>query len=303
MEITNADFEMLFGGSLSRQAREVVRYSDFSYRTLSREERDAAIQRYVAFLITEKRKSGPAYHEVWEAGWKENLEEFLATGSETALIPKFVKRDQAVRFRGDLVWPGDSEFETNFVKVLRDYFFRTYFEGFASIVEFGCGTGTNLVHLSKIYPRARLLGSDWAPSSIQLVDQIRSKLGIPVEGVLLDLFSPKDEENGTWVEADGAYTMGAMEQLGDNFWPFLNYLLDSKITRVVHFETAYELYSADTLWGFLARAYIEKRNWLRGYFAALWELQGEGKIRILHQGETFGSFFHDGYTVTVWEKT
>lgn len=48
--------------------------------------------------------------------------------------------------------------------------------------------------------------------------------------------------------------------------------------------------------------YIVKRNWLRGYFSALRDLEKVGKIKIIQKRKTFGSFFHDGYTVTVWEN-
>ena len=302
MDIDAGDFEELFGGPLSQQALDVVRKSDFTYRSLSSKEKEAAVTKYLSFLGSEKKQSGPDYQGVWEEGWKENLDEFLSTASENALIPKFVKNNQPVRFRGEMVMPSDSGFETNFVPVLRDYYFRSYFAETESIVEFGCGTGTNLVHLSRILPGVKLIGSDWAASSIQLVNHVSGSHGLQLEGVLLDMFAPEGAGGEKCSEADGAFTMGAMEQLGQDYRPFLDYLLNSNVRRVIHFETAYELYRLGNMWDLFARAYLEKRNWLRGYFATLAELETTGHIRILHQGKTFGSFFHDGYTVTVWEK-
>ena len=43
-----------------------------------------------------------------------------------------------------------------------------------------------------------------------------------------------------------------------------------------------------------------ERDWSRGYFAKLEGLQKSGEIEILEQGRTFGSFYHEGYTMTVW---
>lgn len=303
MDITVGDFEELFGGSLSPPAREVVRSSDFTYRGLSRDEKELVVAKYLSFLGSEKKQSGPDYQSVWEEGWKENLDEFLVTASEDALIPRFVKENQPVRFQGDIVMPADSRFESNFVCVLRDYFFRAYFADTESIVEFGCGTGTNLVHLSRILPGARLIGSDWATSSIELVDHVSRSRDLQLEGVFLDMFAPEGAGAEKCSQADGAFTMGAMEQLGQDYQPFLDYLLNSKVRRVIHFETVYELYELGNMWDLFARAYLEKRNWLRGYFEALTDLETRGTIKILYQGKTFGSFFHDGYTVTVWEKT
>lgn len=302
MEILVENFEELFGGTLSEQARRLVGDSDFNYRFLSAEERDDAISRYVAFLVGEKKQSGKGYHQVWEKGWEENLAEFRVSGSETALIPKFVRSNQPVRFREDLVLPRDSAFETNFVSVMRDYFFRSYLMDCESIVEFGCGTGTNLLQLARIFPDVKLIGSDWAASSVELIKEISGTYGLRLEGTLFDMFSPHTASDEKCSEADAAITVGAMEQLGEDYEPFLNYVLDSNIRRVIHFETTYELYWPERLLDFLAIEYIKKRNWLRGFFSAISSLESEGKIKILYQGKTFGSFFHDGYTVTVWEK-
>ncbi len=78
--------------------------------------------------------------------------------------------------------------------------------------------------------------------------------------------------------------------------------MSSPFKTIIHFETNYELYDKNSLFDNLVIHYIEKRNWLKGYFAALKVLEKNGKIRILDERKTFGSFFHDGYTVTVWEK-
>jgi SAM-dependent methyltransferase len=256
----------------------------------------------VAVLLGPKKPSGPDYQGIWEAGWKENLDEFYVSGDENALVPKFVKNNQPVRFRGELIMPLGETFESDFVSVLREAFFRRYFHGYSSIAEFGCGTGQNLVHLQRIFPDASLLGADWAMSSVDLLDNINQRFGFSIEGINFDLFHPEEHASGPLTKTKAAFTVGTMEQLGANFEPFLQFLLDSDINRVIHFETAYELYDPDNLWDFFAMAYIEKRNWLRGYFSALRELEMAGTIRILYQAKTFGSFHHDGYTVTVWQK-
>ena len=65
-------------------------------------------------------------------------------------------------------------------------------------------------------------------------------------------------------------------------------------------ETAYELYDPRVLVDFLSMKYLEKRDWSRGYFSELRRLEAEGRVEIIEQERTFGSFFHEGYTVTVW---
>jgi SAM-dependent methyltransferase len=302
MFLSIENLEALLGFPLPDEARAVSATLDLSYRELSPAERDAAIKRSVEVLLAPKKPSGPDYREIWEAGWKQNLDEFSVSGDENSLVPKFVKNNQPIRLRGELIMPLGERFESDFVVVLREAFFRRYFQGYSSIAEFGCGTGTNLIHLQRIFPEASLVGADWASSSIDLLDKVNQRFGFSIEGVEFDLFHPEEQALGQLTKAQAAFTIGTMEQLGENFEPFLQFLLDSDINRVIHFETAYELYDPDNLWDFFAMSYIEKRNWLRGYFSALRELEMAGTIRILYQARTFGSFHHDGYTVTVWEK-
>jgi hypothetical protein len=104
-------------------------------------------------------------------------------------------------------------------------------------------------------------------------------------------------------ENSALFTIGALEQLGENYGEFLNFILKNKFQICVHLETSYELYEEEKLLDALAKRYLEKRNWLRGYFARLKNEESEGALKILYQRRTFGSLFHDGYTITVWKKT
>jgi len=302
MDVSRKNFEHLLGGELSTAAEEILLRSDFRYRTLTDRETDDALIRYVSFLMAPKKRSGPDYQQIWESGWNENLIEFVASGDPSALVPKFVKSKQIIRYDGGMVIPYSEGFETDFVSVIRDFFFRSYFSDAPAVVEFGCGTSSNLVHLSTMFPDMRIFGTDWASSSLDLIREINFRLNLRIEGRYFDLFRPDRDFVEEIPDGAGVFTMGALEQLGDKYSPFLSFLLESNVGTVVHFETAYELYHPENLWDFLAVQYIEKRNWLRGYFKELENLEAEGRIKIVHQGKTFGSFFHDGYTVTVWEK-
>jgi len=302
VKIDLEDFERLLSVSLSSEAVKFVGNNNFLYRYAEDDERQRAIIRIVEFLLSEKRKSGPEYQEIWEKGWQENLDDFTKSGNLSDLLPKFVRKNSMTRFGGRFIVPEDPNFETNFVTVLRDTLFRANFADARSIWEFGCGTGLNLVHLASIFPEKELYGSDWAESSVQILEKLKSEFGLNLEGFRFDLFQP-DLRFVERVPPDSMmFTIGAMEQLGENHKAFLDFVLLAKFKRVVHLETIYEAYDATTELGFLAKKYIEKRNWLRGYFSLLKEYEGRGALRILDHRKTFGSFFHDGYTITVWEN-
>jgi hypothetical protein len=302
MEISKANFSEIFGMTLSSTAIEIIEKHNFKYNSIDSKQSESAIIRYIDFLMSEKKKSGPEYQNIWEKGWQENLDLFKSSGNISDLIPKFVRKSEFVRFQGSWISPEDPNFETNFVELLRDVIFRKFFSNSPAIWEVGSGTGLNLVHLSRIFPEKDLVGCDWANSSIDIISELNKHLGLNIKGHLFDLFSPNLELIRSIKSDSGLLTIGTLEQSGENFHAFLDFVLASPFKTVVHLETNYELYDKSCLFDYLAVRYIEKRNWLKGYFAELRILEQKGKIRIIDERKTFGSFFHDGYTYTVWEK-
>lgn len=96
--------------------------------------------------------------------------------------------------------------------------------------------------------------------------------------------------------------MGTVEQLGANFQSCLNPILENRFTHVIHMETAYGLYDPKVLVDYLSLKYLEKRAWSQGYLSELRRLEAEGMVEIIEQERTFDSFFHEGYTVTIWRS-
>lgn len=302
MRISVEDFEEILELKLSEEARKIVGEKNFEYQFANPEEHKLALMRFVDFLTEYKKESGPEYKDIWEKGWQENLDSFKITGKLEDLIPKFVRKKELIRFKGRWISPIDAEFETNFVMVLRDAIFRHYFSEFSSIWEFGSGTGLNLVHLSNIFPDKKLFGCDWTSSSVHILEELNKRLNLDIHGFQFNLFAPDHRFLGKVSENSALFTIGTMEQLGQNFRPILDFILSSKFKRIVHIETHFELYDEDNFLDYLSKKYIVKRNWLRGYFSALRILEKSGRIKIIQERRTFGSFFHDGYTVTVWEN-
>jgi hypothetical protein len=281
----------------------LIENHDFQYRIATPVEREHCFLRYVQMLTQAKQPSGPEYKPMWDKGWRENLDLYKISRNLNDLLPKFVKVNEFIRFNGNYIIPRAPAFETNFVSVLRSHFVQKYFSGVDEIYEFGCGTGLNLVHVSSLLPGKKLWALDWSPSAIQIISELSSHLNIDLKGREFDMFEP--DYGVTEAMRDktvGVFTIGAMEQLGVNYKKFLNFMLDSNASIVVHLETTYEDYDPGSLFDFLPIKYIEKRNWLRGYFRDLRLLEDIGKLKIVECRKTFGSFFHDGYTVTAWRK-
>jgi len=244
--------------------------------------------------------SGEAYLEKWESGWGENRKDYGLTGDVKDLLPKFVKKNEVVRLEGDYVLPLNSEFETSFVNVLRQFVFERFLTGYQDIFEFGAGTGHNLVHLSRIFPNAKLTGLDWSTEACKLIEEVGLRLGINLTSAMFDMFKPSSDLQIP--DGSALFTIGALEQLGQNHEEFLKFILKSKFQICIHLETSYEIYEEEELLDALSKRYLEKRNWLKGYFASLRNAESEGALEIIYQRRTFGSLFHDGYTITVWKK-
>ena len=95
--------------------------------------------------------------------------------------------------------------------------------------------------------------------------------------------------------------MGALEQIGTNFEPFLQFILEQKPSLFVHVDSILEWYDEDSLMDYLAAKFCRKRKYLEGYWPRLEQLEKEGKIEILKKWRSpFGSFFLDSSSVIVW---
>lgn len=297
------DFARHFGipeGDMPAACRELILGRDFRYRVMTGTERDAAILRVLKTLKADLEVSGPGRQPRWEAGWGENLKEFIASNYDPSmLVPKFVRQKEIIRLDGEFVLPESETFETDYVCVLRAWIFSRFFQGVGALYEFGVGSGHNLVEAAKYLPAAKLVGLDWAQVSKQILDELRLRCGINVEGHVFDLNKP--DSSLQFESGAGVLTIGTLEQIGRNFGPFIDFLLERKPKVCVHVETLYEVYDQDNLVDWLAAAYLEKRNYLRGFLARMRELEAERRVRIIDLRRTFGSFYHDGYTYLVWE--
>jgi hypothetical protein len=302
--ITLNDFAAIFGVSIDEipdRCKEVLKNSDFRYRIVTGAEREDIFLRVLKTIHSDSLKvSGPHRKQDWEKGWSENLENYRASNSDlTQLIPKFVKKKEVIRFRGNYIMPEDPNFETNFVTFMRYFLFSKYFPGISSIYEFGCGTGLNLVAAAELFPDKELYGLDWSQASCDIVYELAKTQHLNLKSVLFDMFSPDD--NIKLNSTSAVFTIGAMEQLGTNFKSFVDFILSRRPAVIINIETHYELHDNNSLFDYVATLFLEKRNYLRGYIEYLRQLEQNGKIDILETRKTIGPLYHEGYAYTVWK--
>lgn len=236
----------------------------------------------------------------FEAGWDENLRACREQGvSWATLRPGYVKPHAVVRWQGRLVQPANGFLADDLLRLAVRQAAHAHLSGVAELHEFGCGTGRFLFDLADQLPARRLVGLDWTRSS-QAVLALIAATGRPVTGRRFDMLQP-DAQHVLGAGA-GVLTVGAMEQLGGRFQPFLDYLLAQRPAVCVHLEPIADFYRPDSAADALALLWHRQRGYLDGFVPALQALERQGRVRILQlQRPGFGCAHHESGSLVVWQ--
>lgn len=294
----------LFGGSESEVRRwcaPQLAAFDFGYRVVDGAARDACLLEAIRRLDPYKVSvAGCGRKPEWEAGWSENLADFLASdGDLDTLVPKYIRPGEWIRLNGAYVQPVDPHFVKNYTKTFRAWLMGRFLGGFPALYEFGCGSCSHVAAFAAGLPGCRVHGLDWATASARIIDALAHRFGWPVQGGQFDFFNPDQA-----LRLDGeavVLTFGALEQVGERVAPFMDYLLANAPARCVHVEGLEELYDEDDLLDAVAARYHRKRNYLSGLVTHLRRLEGQGLVEIeaLHR-HRFGTRFDDTFSYVVW---
>jgi hypothetical protein len=240
--------------------------------------------------------------QVWEKGWAE-LADQLTNRPITfeALRPQYFHAGVPCRLFGELVEPLAPDFEYWVGLCVRYVLFREFLHDRSHIVEFGCGTGINLLVLSKLAPQTRLAGCDWASASPMILRRMAEQTGCAIQGHRFNMLTASGEEPGTIDANTAVLTVHALEQLGSGWGAFLAYILAHRPGLCVHVEPLLELYDPGSTLDELNRRYHEKRNYLRGFLPAIEELAARNEADIVARRRTaFGGLYHQAYSVLAW---
>jgi SAM-dependent methyltransferase len=297
------EFAKLFGttvDALPPACHTLAAAHDFRYRVLDAAEEAALLAdvdaRIAAGTFSVAGRAGKAR---WERGWGENLTAFRTAGDPAALVPRYIRDGQPLRLFRRYVLPFDARFERHWYGVFRRWLFATHFADVGAVFEFGCGSGHNLAALATLFPGMRLVGLDWSVAARDLACELARRHGHRIEGRLFDFFAP---DVALGLPADAAVlTVGALEQTGRDWGPFLDWLLRRRPRLVVHVEPILEWYDPDDVVDLAAIRFHRARGYWEGYPARLDALASEGRIEILARKRSyFGSLYLEGYSQLVW---
>ncbi len=247
-------------------------------------------------------KAGIDQIDRWRLGWQEILKDVRLNGlSEMTLTPQYFKHD-VLRFNGNYIWPIKHNFENRVFRMLKAIYFEQYLAPLSHVIEFGCGTGANLLQIHKRFPEIQLTGCDWAEPSQELINEINIVSGSKIKAVNFNMFTLEGKEKLDFTNSTGVVTFHAMEQLGKNFRPFLAMLIDKRPAVCVHLEPIVEFYDKNLVFDNYAINYHNKRNYLNGFLQALNKYEKYGKIKVLQTHRCrFGSIFQEAYSLVAWK--
>jgi len=300
IKLIPSDFEKMFEEKLNPYVNKKIKDYNFIYSDVSEIERDNCLKIIFQTLLKDFIVyAGEHRQKHWEKGWNENLKNFQKNKKIKDIIPKYFKYD-ILRINQKFIKILSKDFEKNCLSVIINWLSDKYMRKANSIYEFGCGTGHHLLNIREVNPEANIWGLDWAKSSQKIIKELSKKLSDPkLFTQQFDFFHP--DKNLILDKDSIVYTVAALEQTGDNFKPFVKYLLKNKPKLCIHIEPIGELLDENNLLDYLSIKYFEKRNYLSGFLDYLKQLEKKDKIKILKAQRTYiGSLFIDGYSVIVW---
>ncbi|MDC0397870.1 class I SAM-dependent methyltransferase [Candidatus Pelagibacter sp.] len=276
---------------------------NLEYEDLSKDKEKELILKIIKTIFEKKiKKSGKSYKKNWEKGWEENYKNYKKSKKNYDLIPKYFFKSKIARIGNKLIFTKNKLFDFKILRVITNYVYEKYLISEKNIVEFGCGTGHNLVALSKINKKANLLGLDWSKSS-QKIFKIINKKNSQISGYPFDYFNPILDKNIKLIDDEWAcFTVASLEQIGNNFKKFVNFLKLQKPKIIINIEPINELMSQKSILDYLSVQYSLNRNYLNNYYNYLKKLEEKKIIKILEVKKShFGSFYINGYSIIVWK--
>lgn len=302
MEITVDDILRSFDAQcLSEECMKFFNSVDFSYEILQGKEKEDMVLASLRRIEKDKQAIGSLERtEVWDKGWKENLNAFCKSGNLDDVVPRFIRPNNIIRFNQEFIRPNNPFFERDYCRLFQMWFFRHYLDTFDAVYEFGCGSGFNLISIAKMFPDMKLVGTDFVYSSVDLINELARQKSFYLEGHFFDMLSPSKDFRIS--PNSCVLTFGALEQLAGKFRNFIDYLVERKVKRCIHVEPIVELYDSDNIVDYLAIMFHKKRGYSEGILPYLRDLHNKGSIKLIKANRLrFGNDCMEGYSYLIWE--
>lgn len=240
--------------------------------------------------------AGEDRYSDWQDGW--SGKGIANAGGEYDNLPYYFKNNTHIRV-GRGVYKDIAGFaEVDLLRSLQAIVFSQYLSCFraASVVEYGCGTGSNITFLKTLFDNYYFYAADWSTSALE---NIINKSILPRENVFHTNFFDESTFMSP-VSQFVVFTNASLEQTGSQYLPFIRHLIDNKLCAGgIHIEPMRELLDLSLPINRQSFAYAEQRGYLENFSGMMQSLPIE---ILLAQDFGIGSRFISGYQVLVWIK-
>ena len=229
---------------------------DIRCHAASQQERDEYVLEILELIRSPRiERTVDENRAAWERGWQQSLEEARASNfAPEALRPKYFRGNRFLRWQGDVVVSENPQIEYDLFVLARRLLFGSFLPGVRTIYEIGSGSGNNLWLLSEMFPEARIIGLDWVAPAVELATELGRASGRQIEGRHLDMLNP---DRAVALEPGAAFvTIHALEQLGDQHGPLIDWLAAARPAVVLHYEPILEFYDRANVLDYLALWYL-----------------------------------------------
>jgi len=302
MKITYKDIEDIVGYPISETVKNTLNNFNPEFEFLDQKTRDALILQIINHVNLPLETVGQHRLEKWEKGWYENFELLKKGKNVKDLIPKYHGKYDYTRWKGELIKGNTNYFDYYLLIVMIDSILHEYVGNkYNNLFEFGCGPSYHLLRFSEFNPNINLIGLDWTLASQNIIKEINT-LGIndKIKGYNFNFYEPNYQIEIP--ESSAIFTVNALEQVGENYKDFINFLINKKPDLCLNFEPMPEILDKNSLVDQLCVMYSEKRNYLKGYLPYLQQLEQEGKIEIIDIKRLYGgSLYIEGSNVVIWK--
>jgi hypothetical protein len=299
--ITVKDIEGIVGFKISEHCEELINKFNLQYIEPTQLERDEIILDIINALNTELETAGKHKLEKWEKGWSENFELLKQNKDVSSLVPKYFGKHKIARWKGDFIKCVTEYFDYKLHIIMVDAILNEYVgTKFDNLYEFGCGPAYHLLRFREFNKDINLIGLDWATSSQTIINELsESEIITKIKGYNFDYFKP---DYSIDIDPNSViFTCASLEQMGENYKDFVDYLIHKKPDLCINFEPMSEILNENSLVDKLSILYFKKRNYLKNYLTYLKELEKEGIIEIIKEQRLYsGSYFIEGYPIVIW---
>ncbi|MCC8195108.1 MAG: hypothetical protein LIP28_10735 [Deltaproteobacteria bacterium] len=253
--------------------------------TRYREANKVDLEEYIASFIAKVSKVSATRTEednltIFEKGWAEHIARIQKHCDLSALRPKYYERGVPYLLGEGCTMhvcenPGlAADMQLLYVR----YLMSSLLAESKTIHEFGSGTAQNLLVMASMAPDRTFLGYEWTDSGVALATMVGQKCGYSISGRKFDMLRP---DHSVAVRGDAVLTITSVEQLGENYDAFLEYLLEQKPSLVFHIEPDTTPPAMPSMYHSLAVLYMRLRGYPQAFTQKLVELQRQEKIHIL----------------------